>query len=340
VRRTSTTPFAKRHESIPRCADLAAWIKYAGHRFVPPPGDLPAAHFKLGPGSGDNDDTFTIDYTNGNPLASMELTVEGTFGENNVIRVTGSAGNEAITHPRVCHSGKQRYVRRTLHEARRGRWWRDGDGQSDDRRFTGAAAILCTSIVRKRSPRFDVGENCTLVVEANGDRVLTTKSLTMDSSATLDLNDNDMIVDYTGMTVRAAAIQELINTARVGPWTGYGITSSAAASEEDENTTLGVLEATEYKSIYPSATTFGGEPIDNSSVLIKYTYYGDTDFNGGVNFDDYSRTDSGFSTPKTGWMNGDFDGSGAVNFDDYSTDRQRLQYLGQRGAREVAATQT
>jgi len=53
-------------------------------------------------------------------------------------------------------------------------------------------------------------------------------------------------------------------------------------------------------------------------VLIKYTYYGDTDFNGGVNFDDYSRTDSGFSTPKTGWMNGDFDGSGAVNFDDYS----------------------
>ena len=29
---------------------------------------------------------------------------------------------------------------------------------------------------------------------------------------------------------------------------------------------------------------------------MKYTYYGDTDFNGVVNFDDYSRTDAGFNT--------------------------------------------
>jgi len=53
-------------------------------------------------------------------------------------------------------------------------------------------------------------------------------------------------------------------------------------------------------------------------VLVKYTYYGDTDFNGVVNFDDYSRTDAGFSTGKTGWLNGDFDGNGSVNFDDYA----------------------
>ena len=51
---------------------------------------------------------------------------------------------------------------------------------------------------------------------------------------------------------------------------------------------------------------------------MKYTYYGDTDFNGVVNFDDYSRTDAGFNGNESGWLNGDFDANGAVNFDDYS----------------------
>ena len=51
---------------------------------------------------------------------------------------------------------------------------------------------------------------------------------------------------------------------------------------------------------------------------MKYTYYGDTDFNGIVNFDDYSRTDAGFNNNRTGWFNGDFDCNGIVNFDDYS----------------------
>jgi hypothetical protein len=53
------------------------------------------------------------------------------------------------------------------------------------------------------------------------------------------------------------------------------------------------------------------------SVLVRYTYYGDTDFNGKVNFDDYVRTDNGFNNHLTGWLNGDFDLNGTVNFDDY-----------------------
>ena len=53
-------------------------------------------------------------------------------------------------------------------------------------------------------------------------------------------------------------------------------------------------------------------------MLLKTTYYGDTDFNGIVNFDDYSRTDAGFNSSRTGWFNGDFDMNDSVNFDDYS----------------------
>jgi hypothetical protein len=52
---------------------------------------------------------------------------------------------------------------------------------------------------------------------------------------------------------------------------------------------------------------------------MKYTYYGDTDLNGVVNFDDYARTDAGFNSgTASDWFHGDFDYNGQVNFDDYS----------------------
>ena len=78
------------------------------------------------------------------------------------------------------------------------------------------------------------------------------------------------------------------------------------------------MEATEFKSVYGAGATFDSQAIDNTAVLIKYTYYGDADFNGIVNFDDYSRTDNGFTNHRSGWLNGDFDDNGVVNFDDYS----------------------
>ena len=53
-------------------------------------------------------------------------------------------------------------------------------------------------------------------------------------------------------------------------------------------------------------------------MLVKYTYYGDTDFNGIIDFDDYSRIDSGFNNGGTTWFTGDFDYNGHVDFDDYS----------------------
>ena len=83
------------------------------------------------------------------------------------------------------------------------------------------------------------------------------------------------------------------------------------------NTTLGLLEATEFQSIYGTTALFDGEALDTTALLIKYTYYGDADFNGKVNFDDYVRTDNGFNNHQSGWLNGDFDLNGSVNFDDY-----------------------
>jgi autotransporter-associated beta strand protein len=154
-------------------------------------------------------------------------------------------------------------------------------------------------------------------VPAGGNKVLIVPSLSVLGTGKLDLFDNDLIVDYTGAS-QLAVIQNLINTARAGgAWTGGGITSTTARNINAHNSTLGAIEASDYKALYGAAATFSGQTIDTTAVLVKYTWYGDADFNGKVNFDDYVRTDNGFNNHQTGWLNGDFDGNGAVNFDDY-----------------------
>jgi hypothetical protein len=155
----------------------------------------------------------------------------------------------------------------------------------------------------------------TLSLTAGGNRLLVTGAITLNGTSKLDLHDNDLLVDYTGVSP-LGAIQNLINAARAGgAWSGIGLTSSAAHDNAAHNTTLGAMEATDYATAHGGP--FDGEVLDGTAVLVKYTYYGDTDFNGAVNFDDYVRTDSGFNNHVSGWLNGDFDGNGAVNFDDY-----------------------
>jgi hypothetical protein len=113
-------------------------------------------------------------------------------------------------------------------------------------------------------------------------------------------------------------VQALINLGRNGgAWNGNGITSTTAGANAQDNTTLGAMEASDFLAIYGGGALFDGRAIDNSAVLVKYTWYGDADFNGKVNFDDYVRTDNGFNNHLTGWVNGDFDGNGSINFDDY-----------------------
>jgi hypothetical protein len=163
-----------------------------------------------------------------------------------------------------------------------------------------------------------IGAGGNAIAKAGANMVLGTQALLLANNTRLDLNDNDMILDYASSSP-INLIRNLINSARNGgAWNGAsGITSTTARNAPAHNTMLGLMEATEYKSIYGAAATFDNLPIDNTALLVKYTYYGDTDFNGKVNFDDYVRTDQGFNNHRTGWLNGDFDLNGQVNFDDY-----------------------
>ena len=65
-------------------------------------------------------------------------------------------------------------------------------------------------------------------------------------------------------------------------------------------------------------STFDNQPVALNDVLIKFTYYGDTNLNGQVDGSDYSRLDSAIVTPATGWFNGDFNYDGATDGSDYT----------------------
>jgi hypothetical protein len=153
---------------------------------------------------------------------------------------------------------------------------------------------------------------------SGGNKMLVLTSLTINGSGKLDMFDNDLLLNYTGAS-QLAAIQALINSGRNGgDWLGNGITSTSARTHVSQITTLGAMEATDYDIANGAGSLFNGVDPDSTAVLVKYTYYGDTDFNGSVDGDDYSRTDSGFNLGQGGWLNGDSDGNGFVDGDDYA----------------------
>ena len=55
-------------------------------------------------------------------------------------------------------------------------------------------------------------------------------------------------------------------------------------------------------------------------VLVKYTYLGDGNLDGIINFDDYAAMDAAFfnQIPNLGWATGDINFDGVINFDDYA----------------------
>ncbi|MBC8108073.1 MAG: hypothetical protein H7Z14_15920, partial [Anaerolineae bacterium] len=174
------------------------------------------------------------------------------------------------------------------------------------------AGALAVNNIRAASLTINAGA-VAILTDGSASGTSRVGALSIAPPSTLDLTDNDLVVqngDY------AATIALVAQSRNGGAWDQPGIISSAARNHATHSTTLGVLRGSDYLAV--NGNTFGPFTVDANDVLVKYTYYGDTDFNGVVDFDDYSRTDNGFNNDRTGWMNGDFDANGIVDFDDYS----------------------
>jgi autotransporter-associated beta strand protein/predicted outer membrane repeat protein len=126
----------------------------------------------------------------------------------------------------------------------------------------------------------------------------------------LDLNDNDLAINYSG-TSPIETIRSLLAAGfNAGSWDGMGIASSAAHNDATMHTALGYAEA----SSVGMTTTFDGQSIDSTTVLVKYTDYGDSNLDGKVDVNDFRMFLDGFAaTSGSSWSQGDYSYDGKVD---------------------------
>src|SRR5206468_6036284 len=118
------------------------------------------------------------------------------------------------------------------------------------------------------------------------------KAISITSGAALDLTGGALVIDYDS-TSPLATILSLIG--------GGGIMSS----QSSPLTAIGYAEATEL-----GISTFLGQSVDSTALLLRYTYYGDADLNSAVDTIDFNMLAANFSKTGQTWDHGDFNGDG------------------------------
>jgi hypothetical protein len=252
--------------------------------------------------SGGGNDTVTIDFTNGNPLPSPGINMDGQSGVHALNFIGSGAGKVAL------NSG-------TFNLAT--------DAQGID--LTAAHATVLNIDHDLHLASLTLNDTAVGKLLPAVQRFIREAALTIAPGATLDLGDGDLITDSTMANRDAllASLTNLIKTGRNGGvWNGPGILSSAALAEPNHITGLAV--AINDKG---NGTVFfpfiDNEPVGATNVLVKYTYNGDTDLSGKIDADDYFNIDRAFAfrndpnSPYTGYRNGDFDFNGTLDADDY-----------------------
>ncbi|MBC7785040.1 MAG: autotransporter-associated beta strand repeat-containing protein, partial [Burkholderiales bacterium] len=144
-------------------------------------------------------------------------------------------------------------------------------------------------------------------------------------AGTLELHDNDLIVDYTGGSTSYASVLAKVKSGL--PLLGFGGNGTGITSAEViaqgaggvglNGTMLGVIDG---GTSGGQVTSLSGFTVPNptTSVLVKYTWRGDANLDGVVNGSDYALADTGFSGGGTGWFYGDVNYDGVINGSDYA----------------------
>jgi hypothetical protein len=196
------------------------------------------------------------------------------------------------------------------------------DGTGNTSVSAGATVILTANHIRQNA----LTVSGAAVIRANGSDTGTSKvaALTIPAGGNLDLKDNKLIIPAGGSGGVGSwngsnydGVTGMIKSGRNGgSWTGSGIvTSMAAAAPTSTLTNLAVVAASDV-----GKTTFGGQMVSPTDVLVMYTWIGDANLSGKIDADDYFQIDSHANKSADSaksWFNGDFNYDGKINGDDY-----------------------
>ncbi len=139
----------------------------------------------------------------------------------------------------------------------------------------------------------------------------------------IDLHDNDFVLDY--YSYPSSPFSSVLNLVKQGlvllGGTGNGIGSTEVDNQTIPGTMLAVVDDGD-PLLNGAITSLGNYTIFNpsSSILVKYTWFGDSNLDGVVDGSDYALIDTGFTSNGTlgGWVFGDYDYNGLIDGSDYA----------------------
>ncbi len=178
-------------------------------------------------------------------------------------------------------------------------------------------AVIANSTVNFGSAQnlssLTIAANKKVTLASGGSNPLRVGSLNI--SGQLDLNDNPAIVDYDGSSP-LATIRSLIQSGyNNGSWNGNGIMSTLAQTSPTK-AAIGYAEASSMFDTFPA--TYAGQSIDSTTVVMRYTVMGDTDFSGSTDILDFNSLAANFGKTNMSWRQGDFNYDGTIDISDFN----------------------
>lgn len=161
----------------------------------------------------------------------------------------------------------------------------------------------------------EIGAGGFLTLTPNGSNILRVNSNLIDRGR-LDIADNAIIVDYSGIVLLSTYQNLLAKGYNGGAWNGTdpAIISTVAATGARSNDAVGYATALDLGSPF----TWLGQSIDSTCVLIRYTLYGDANLDRVTNLSDFSTLAASFNATGTRWSKGNFNYDSATNIADFS----------------------
>jgi autotransporter-associated beta strand protein len=174
---------------------------------------------------------------------------------------------------------------------------------------TVSAGTLALAASLTSSSSLTVATGATARLNNGHDKVLATNTISTSGTGKLDITDNSVVVKSSSL----AAVKSLIASGlNGGNWQGAGITSTSAAA--NPLTAIGFAS----NGVLGRSSFAGVSGLDANDVLVKYTYYGDSDLDGVTTLDDFTLFLNGYQTAGTSWVQGDYDYSGVTTLDDFT----------------------
>jgi hypothetical protein len=153
------------------------------------------------------------------------------------------------------------------------------------------------------------------IVRVSGGSILRTNNLLLAGATDawlgkLDLAGGELIVDYTGDSPLVTIKNQLDSGRNAGSWDGSGITASTI----DPLHAVGIAEASALFGNFPA--DLNGQALDNSAVIVKFTFAGDTNLDAMVDLRDLYALATHYKSSGQSWITGDCNDDGKVDLSD------------------------